>query len=494
LQIAIRLLLNRFLGFWFAMQSAPTSNELLRTPKFLVAMAPPIDGQPEDKSVECCMQRRDVSAVHKSQSGALLAPNALTSAAMQGYEWDVNHWESSIRLKIVDDILALVPPEGSLHRLEKPVPSFGDLAEEADLLRAHSVDVVQVVVGLAMQDSEESLGLSEGSKQLAIDSFFKAASSSGLLDAEKRALFFQSICRASLTAVSTVLQLANEIMSGRAKTNIALAPVRPAGHHSQISKLGLMCGLNSVMVAALKYASEGMNVGVFDIDVHCGGGTHDIAMRWNKNFRAVPKLGRVFVADVYAYMFDDAVMQQRADEQKLSAQDGHAFDDDSFSSFHDVLRVRPYGSLVERFSMQKNKKKKAQPEAGWEIPADSAVGAGFGDLLFFEHNPEDLTDAAIVQHTQSVITYFQQNDVKVIFMALGLDAAMGDIQPGEITPEGYRKVAKLLRNSGLPVVFALEGGYNTKADVGGKEVENDIDSVFGTSIRGVVQGLTETPE
>jgi len=339
-----------------------------------------------------------------------------------------------------------------------------------------------------MRASEASLGLNDESKQLAIDSFFKAASSSGLVDVEKRATFLQHISCASLTAVSTVLQLSDEVMSGRTNANIALAPVRPAGHHSQISKLGLMCGLNSVMVAALKYASKGINIGIFDIDVHCGGGTHDIAMRWNRNARNVLGLGRVFLADIYAYMFDDEVMRQRADEQ---AQSGRAFDPESFSSFHGILKARPFGQPVERFTIQKNKKKKANPEAGWEVPADLEVAAGCGDLLFFEHNPEDLTDSAIVKHTASVVTYFQQNEVKLILVALGLDAAMGDIQPGEITPDGYHQVAHLLRDSGLPVVFALEGGYNTKSDVAKNEVENKIDSVFGTSIRGIVQGLTE---
>merc|ERR1712032_1395989 len=101
------------------------------------------------------------------------------------------------------------------------------------------------------------------------------------------------------------------------------------------------------------------------------------------------------------------------------------------------------------------------------------------------------TDAAIVKHTASVVTYFQQNEVKLVLVALGLDAAMGDIQPGEITPDGYRQAARLLRDSGLPVVFALEGGYNTNSDVAHKEVVNKVDSVFGTSVRGIVQGLTE---
>jgi len=448
----------------------------------------------------CCMTRdnryekaaQDGRGNAATQSALLLAPHRLTSSDMQCYEWDINHWESSLRLKIVDDILASVPPEGSMRRLDRCVPSFGDLVTKSDLLRAHSSDIVDLVFGLSTGASEESLGLSNESKQLAIDSFFKAASSSGLADLESRNAFLQHICRASLTAVSTVVQLSDEIMGGHANSNVALASVRPAGHHSQISKLGLMCGLNSVMVAALKYASKGLNVGVFDIDVHCGGGTHDIAMRWNRDAQNKPGLGRVFLADVYAYMFDDEVMQQRADEQNSSAQSGQEFDPESFSPFHGILKARPFGQPVERFSIHKNKKKKAKAEAGWEVPVGSEVAAGYGDLLFFEHNAEDLTDSAIVEHTASVVTYFQQNEVNIIFVALGLDAAMGDNQPGEITPEGYRQVAHLLRESGLPVVFALEGGYNTKTDVARKEVKNNVDSVFGTSIKGIVQGLTET--
>merc|ERR1712048_1397344 len=105
------------------------------------------------------------------------------------------------------------------------------------------------------------------------------------------------------------------------------------------------------------------------------------------------------------------------------------------------------------------------------VPVDSEVATGCSDLLFFEHNPDDLTDSAIVVHTASAVTYFQRNKVKIIFVALGLDAAMGDNQPGEITPDGYRQVAHLLRDSGLPVIFALEGGYNTKSDVANKTVE-----------------------
>ena len=42
----------------------------------------------------------------------------------------------------------------------------------------------------------------------------------------------------------------------------------------------------------------------------------------------------------------------------------------------------------------------------------------------------------------------------------GLDAAAGDKEGAQVHPEGFQSVARMLRQSGLKLVLALEGGYH----------------------------------
>ena len=115
--------------------------------------------------------------------------------------------------------------------------------------------------------------------------------------------------------------------------------------------------------------------------------------------------------------------------------------------------------------------------------------------LFFDHWPDDLNDRTIIENTHAVLSHFQEQKVDLCIVSLGLDAARDDLFGANITPNGYREVARILRrnnnsnnkfnfNGGLsfPVVFVLEGGYRTE---GGR------DSVFGKCVEGVIGGLID---
>jgi acetoin utilization deacetylase AcuC-like enzyme len=52
--------------------------------------------------------------------------------------------------------------------------------------------------------------------------------------------------------------------------------MRPPGHHATRSQAMGFCYLNSIAIAALQAAAEGVRVAVWDFDAHHGNGTEDI--------------------------------------------------------------------------------------------------------------------------------------------------------------------------------------------------------------------------
>ena len=85
------------------------------------------------------------------------------------------------------------------------------------------------------------------------------------------------------------------------------------------------------------------------------------------------------------------------------------------------------------------------------------------------------------------VEHFVKNGVEAVFVSLGLDAAAGDKEGAQVHPEGFQSVAKMLRQSGLKLVLALEGGYHVgDLDIhdvlsGVEEVEHlDFDRFLGS--------------
>ena len=246
---------------------------------------------------------------------------------------------------------------------------------------------------------------------------------------------------ASITAVTSVLAIADKVLSpspafGHAEHGVAcgLALVRPAGHHSTADKCAPLCAINSVMVAALREAhATGRPVGVLDLDVHFATGSQQIAMRWNEQRAATD--GRVIVADVYGAMGPPDRLVKRVQKEYADLQ----------------------GQGLDAASL------KAEMEAEFETakPHEKDVVKMVCDShLIFPYDREELTDDAILDASTRSVEHFVRHGVATIFISLGLDAAAGDKEGAQVHPEGFGRVAKMLRKSGLKLVFALEGGYH----------------------------------
>ena len=245
---------------------------------------------------------------------------------------------------------------------------------------------------------------------------------------------------ASITAVTSVLAIADQVLSprialGRADTyRSGLALVRPAGHHSTLDKQAPLCAINSVMVAALREAHcKGKPVGVLDIDVHFATGSQQIAMRWNAQRAAAD--GRVIVADVYGAMGPPARLVERV-QKEYAALQARGLDAHSLKA-----------EMAAEFEAAK--------------PHEQEVVAMVCDShLIFPYDREELTDAAILEASTRAVAHLVEHGVEAVFVSLGLDAAAGDKEGAQVHPEGFQSVARMLRQSGLKLVLALEGGYH----------------------------------
>ncbi|CAD7963010.1 unnamed protein product [Amoebophrya sp. A25] len=419
---------------------------------------------------------------------------------MRTYVWsDGGEGEQSVRLRIIDRLLIPYETLGLARRLLTNSIGWSSVAR-IDLLRAHSQDIVDALLGFARGPEEGRQEEEFGAKMLSatqkdqIDMLLNSAPLEDE-DPEGHRDFLKNVCRARLTAVSTVLALADSVLplarderpvdregreapgveevehaasrdhsSSAAKeqlqlSNIAFAATVFAGHHAKFDKLGVSSGANTVMVAALKYAASGYTVGIYDIDVHFAGGSQDIAFRWNKNNSendsknnaSGPRRGKVYLSDVYAAFFDKTVMGVR-----------------------DIARHEravKFGS--------------ASRQAGRELDGH----------LFFDHWPEDFTDEALTSNTHDTITHFRDTlKVDIVFVFLGLDAAKGDLFSAQVTPRGFEAACALLREqlsgASIPCVFALGGGYRVTPEAGCEDTDDvGTTSVFGKCIQGALKGL-----
>ena len=259
---------------------------------------------------------------------------------------------------------------------------------------------------------------------------------------------------ASLTAVTSVLAITDKVLSsspalGRADAS-GLALVRPAGHHSTPDKQAPLCAINSVMVAALREANaKGTPVGVLDIDVHFATGSQQIAMRWNERKAAAD--GRVLVADIYGAMGPPAKLVGRVQQE-----------------FTDLQKQGLDAASI-----------KAEMDAEFAAakPHEKEVVAMVCDShLIFPYDREELTEEALLEASTRSVEHFVTHGVEVVFVSLGLDAAAGDKEGAQVRPEGFRSVTRMLRQSGLKLVLALEGGYHV-GDLDMEDVLSGLDEV-----------------
>ena len=108
--------------------------------------------------------------------------------------------------------------------------------------------------------------------------------------------------------------------------------------------------------------------------------------------------------------------------------------------------------------------------------------------LLFPHDKEELNDDALFEATTKSIEHFKAHGVQTVYVSLGFDAAAGDREGAQVNPKGFKRMAMALRESGLRLIFALEGGYHI-GDLDANEVLSgreegatveDVDRFLGT--------------
>ena len=123
--------------------------------------------------------------------------------------------------------------------------------------------------------------------------------------------------------------------------------------------------------------------------------------------------------------------------------------------------------------------------------------------LSLPHGRAELDDAAMLEASTRAVEHLVRQGVEAIFVSLGLDAAAGDREGAQVRPEGFKSVAALLRQSGVRLVFALEGGYDV-GELGPSEILSGAEEVgpseadrfmgtgnFGRCVHAVASALVE---
>lgn len=333
----------------------------------------------------------------------------------------------------------LVSARNAIHLLPRPLLSTVQEVDETPLTEARIIQL-------------QSEGLCQVHTQGFIDNL-RAELESG----DARAV-------ASFTAFSSLLTITDQVLAacplrvGAACPGCAagLALVRPAGHHSLPDEAGCLCAFNSVLAVAAREADKGKTVGVLDVDVHYARGSQQIAMERNRR-RGVGQ-GRVLVADVYAAAGPPATYVQEVQNHHRRCKETL-----------DAAALRT--EMDEEFAGKQHR------QAEMNDPVKAMVCESF---LFFPFDPQELTDEALLESTTQSIRHFKEQGVDLLLVSLGLDAARGDREGAQITPDGYKRMAAALRRSGLHLVFALEGGY----DVGELDVAHELSRDAGIDIAG----------
>src|ERR1700678_1268764 len=128
------------------------------------------------------------------------------------------------------------------------------LADESDLLRAHTREHLDLIMGPAAREA-----VSKGYLRIDPDTTMM----SGSIDA-------------ALRASGAVVTAVDEVHAGRLRN--AFCAVRPPGHHAERARAMGFCLFNNIAVAALHArAVHGYKrIAIVDFDVHHGNGTQDI--------------------------------------------------------------------------------------------------------------------------------------------------------------------------------------------------------------------------
>jgi len=157
------------------------------------------------------------------------------------------HPECSDRLRAIMGILEASAYQ-DLVRIDAP------LAAEVDLLRAHTREHVDAILGPQT----------------------KAIVAKGYLHIDPDTAMMSGSIDAALRASGAVVAAVDEVQAGRLRN--AFCAVRPPGHHAERARAMGFCLFNNVAVGALHArAVHGYRrLAIVDFDVHHGNGTQDI--------------------------------------------------------------------------------------------------------------------------------------------------------------------------------------------------------------------------
>jgi len=218
--------------------------------------------------------------------------------------------------------------------------------------------------------------------------------------------FCNDTFQAAQLACGGVVQCVEAVTSPTAKTKRALAVVRPPGHHACREKAMGFCFFNSVVVAA-KHAiktQKAKKVAILDYDVHHGNGSQDLT-----------------------YLDQDIL----------------------YISIH-----RKTGKTFFPGSGDPN-------EVGGDDSHPDAIGLNV-NIAWRYGNMGNVEYAAVM--SELVLPLLQGFDPDLVLVSAGFDAARGDlIGDCDLTPDMYyfMTVSILKALDDVPIVVALEGGYNT---------------------------------
>lgn len=229
----------------------------------------------------------------------------------------------------------------------------------------------------------------------------------GVIEDNGDMYFCNDTFQAALLAAGGVVQCVDAVTSPSADTSRALAVVRPPGHHACHEMTMGFCFFNSVVVAA-KYAiksQKAKRVVILDWDIHHGNGSQDLTY------------------------YDDNIL---------------------YISLHRKCGKKFFPGTGD------------PEEIGGDELHPDAIGLNVNVAWRNPHMGNVEYAAAM---SELVLPLLQGFDADLILISCGLDAAKGDlIGDCDLFPHMYYVMtASILKTMGvsIPIVVALEGGYNT---------------------------------
>jgi len=214
-------------------------------------------------------------------------------------------------------------------------------------------------------------------------------------------LYDENTSNAALLAAGSTIDLINAILTEGNATENGFAVVRPPGHHAAGDHCSGFCYFNNVMVAAFRAldTKKASRILVVDWDVHYHLGTERI------------------------------LENTKYTSEQILVYSMHRYDNANFfpSSTNGKTGTRCEGRVVN---------------------------TGFNQT-----GTDDLYTKTLESFIQKYRDRYGSPDL--IIVSAGFDAAKGDPIGGyDLTPDGYRKMTRMLKELCPRVAIVLEGGYN----------------------------------